>query len=49
MEAVLGYEDNAQIYPSIVQGYDILPLELTDGSALSGIKRLLEWMPHISF
>lgn len=41
VEAVLGYEDNAQIYPSIVQGYDILPLELTDGSALSGIKKVV--------
>lgn len=41
VEVVLGYEDNAQIYPSIVQGYDILPLELTDGSALSGIKKVV--------
>ena len=41
VEAVLGYEYNAQIYPSIVQGYDILPLELTDGSALSGIKKVV--------
>ncbi len=40
--AILGYDDNTQIYPSIVQGYDIIPLELTDGSTLSGIKKIVK-------
>lgn len=39
--AISGFETKLQAYPAVVHSYDILPLEQTDKSILSGIKKVV--------
>lgn len=39
---IKGYDDEIEIYPAVVRGYDVIPLEQTDECILTGIKKIVK-------